>query len=135
MADVFAGNVMDLCCYCGKEFEKKAKGYQRSSLSSNIRVRQFEKSLKEVIEEEFGVTLTPEQKTKHFLCSTCSSSLMTLARSKKSGNEALSKLKSTATGTSYLSKKINVRSPFPTPRKVKRPRIRSPVKVRHYIYY
>ena len=103
MADVFAGNVMDLCCYCGKEFEKKAKGYQRSSLSSNIRVRQFEKSLKEVIEEEFGVTLTPEQKTKHFLCSTCSSSLMTLAKSKKSGNEALSKLKSTATGTSYLS--------------------------------
>jgi acetone carboxylase gamma subunit len=64
---------MDLCCYCGKEFEKKAKGYQRSSLSSNIRVRQFEKSLKEVTEEEFGVTLTPEQKTKHFLCSTCSS--------------------------------------------------------------
>ena len=56
---------------------KKAKGYQRSSLSSNIRFRQFEESLKEVIEEEFGVTLTPEQKTKHFLCSTCSSSLMT----------------------------------------------------------
>ena len=81
MADVFAGNVMDLCCYCGKEFEKKEKGYQRSSLSSNIRVRQFEKSLKEVIEEEFGVTLTPEQKTKHFLCSTCSSLLMTLGRS------------------------------------------------------
>ena len=46
---------------------KKAKGYQRSSLPSNIRFRQFEKSLKEVIEEELGVTLTPEQKTKHFV--------------------------------------------------------------------
>jgi NADH pyrophosphatase NudC (nudix superfamily) len=32
MADVFAGNVMDLCCYCGKEFEKKAKGYQRVNI-------------------------------------------------------------------------------------------------------
>lgn len=122
---------MDLCCYCGKEFAKKAKGYQRSSLSSNIRFKQFEKSLKEVIEEAFGVTLTPEQKTKHFLCSTYSSSFVTVAKSNKSGNEASSKLKSSATGTSYLSKKINVRSPFPTPRKVKTPNIIYPVKVRH----
>jgi hypothetical protein len=61
-------NKMSLLLYVLIWIKLHCKGYQRSSLSSNIRVRQLEKSLKEVIEEEFGVKLTPEQKTKHFLC-------------------------------------------------------------------
>lgn len=119
------------CCYCGKSFEKKKKGLQRSSLASNVRFTRFQKSLTEVIEDEFGITLTPSQKSKQFLCPTCSSSLMNLAKSKISRKEALSALKGSASKTTYLSKKLNVRSPFktPTPRKIKRQRISSPIKV------
>lgn len=79
-----------------------------------------------MIEEEFDIVLSPEQKRQRFLCSACSWAVVSMAKSSAAKREAMVRIKEHGELT-YLAKKI--RSPVPTPRKIKRMRVTSPRKV------
>ncbi|KAH3872156.1 hypothetical protein DPMN_035370 [Dreissena polymorpha] len=115
------------CCNCGKEFSKQKKSYGRRSLGASAKLKKIDKTLKDIIEEEFTVQITPDSKNQRFLCESCSWMLVSMAKSSVAKQEALERLKGSTGGTTYLAKKL--RSPVPTPRKIKRLRTASPQKV------
>jgi len=117
------------CGNCGKTFALKGKAYDRKSFDANLKLKNIDKSIKEVLEEEFCVMLTPDEKRKRFLCNSCSWGLLSIAKSRQTTIEAAHSFQESRAATGYLAKKINVRSPYVTPRKVKRLRISSPLKV------
>lgn len=113
------------CISCGKNFHSLRKPVKKSSISAKL-VR-IDRTVKDVLEQDLGVHFTPDQKNKTFLCQSCIWTISNYAKSHKASNEALVKLKETAQGPTYLAKKL--RSPVPTPRKLKKMRVYSPLKV------
>lgn len=109
----------ETCCNCGKTFSRQQgeKSYSRKSLESTAVVNKVNKTLGALVEEEFDVTLTPDRKRQRFLCSECTWAFVSVAKSTSTRREALSKIKERS-GATYLPKKL--RSPVPTPRKLKK---------------
>jgi DNA-directed RNA polymerase subunit M/transcription elongation factor TFIIS len=68
------------CGNCGKTFSLKGKSYDRKSFNANLKLTIY-KTIKDVLEEEFDVKLTPDEKRKRFLCNSCSRSLLSIAKS------------------------------------------------------
>ena len=97
---------MSSCINCGKPFgTTTGKRLVRKSLEA--RLETLDRTIKNVIEEEYGVTLTPAQKEKRFLCSSCSRTLASVAKSTESKIKAKKKLLDTASSTAYLKQKIH----------------------------
>jgi DNA-directed RNA polymerase subunit M/transcription elongation factor TFIIS len=71
------------CGNCGKTFSLKGKSYDRKSFNANLKLTIY-KTIKDVLEEEFDVKLTPDEKRKRFLCNSCSRSLLSIAKSTRS---------------------------------------------------
>ena len=117
-----------------KSIQKAERGFNRKSLYASAQLKNIYKSVKDVIEEQFNVTLTPDQKGKRFLCPSCSWSLISLAKYRDKSSEAAQKLRTLSSTSGYLVKKINVRSPVCTPRKIKRQRLVSSQKVQSYLF-
>lgn len=122
------------CCNCGKTFPtKKGKSIGgRKSLKSTAVINKVNKTLQDLIEEEFDIVLSPEQKRQRFLCSACSWAVVSMAKSSAAKREAMVRIKEHGELT-YLAKKI--RSPVPTPRKIKRMRVTSPRKVFFFLNF
>ena len=118
----------ETCCNCEKTFSRQQgeKSYSRKSLESTAVVNKVNKTLGALVEEEFDVTLTPDRKRQRFLCSECTWAFVSVSKSTSTRREALSKIKERS-GATYLAKKL--RSPVPTPRKLKKMRTISPRKV------
>jgi len=113
-----------VCCNCGNLFPTSQGRVRKKSLTSKIGLKKLDTSFKRVIEDVYCVTLTPEEKKTRFLCEPCSWSIVSLAKIKDA--ELTVRRRSIKHG--YLAKKL--RSPSLTPRRVKRPRLTSPLKVR-----
>lgn len=113
------------CISCGKNFHSLRKPVKKTSISAKL-VR-IDRTVKDVLEQDLGVHFTPDQKNKRFLYQSCIWTISNYAKPHKASNEALVKLKETAQGPTYLAKKL--RSPVPTPRKLKKMRVYSPLKV------
>lgn len=104
------------CISCGKNFHSLRKSVKKSSISAKL-VR-IDRTVKNVVEQDLGVHFTPDQKNERFLYQSCIWTISNYAKPHKASNEALVKLKKTAQGPTYLAKKL--RSPVPTPRKLKK---------------
>jgi transposase-like protein len=112
------------CISCGKTFSSSKKVGQKKSLSSKL--VGIDRTVKDVLQKDLGVKLTPDQKSKRFLCTQCIWTISSFAKSQEASAQALKKIKETAHGPTYLAKKL--RSPAITPRKVKKLRTVSPQK-------
>ncbi len=119
------------CINCGSKFQTKRKGFQRKSLQ--FKLKSIDKTIKNVLEDEYNVVLSPYQQETRFLCQQCSITITSIAKSSASKK----RLYDTASASSYLKRKIHSGasasvvskkcfSPVATPRKVKRPRLISP---------
>ena len=133
---------MSTCVNCGSQF-LTVKGKKGSKRSLHAKLDSIERTAKDVLEEEFGLTLTPRQKETRFLCGKCSWNLAAIAKSKDTTIKSKKTFSESASASSYLTEKIRTvgyvckkgRSPFVTPRKTKRPRLFSPEKVSSICYY
>ncbi|KAH3839383.1 hypothetical protein DPMN_112812 [Dreissena polymorpha] len=91
------------CCNCGKEFSKQKKSYGRRSLGASAKLKKIDKTLKDIIEEEFTVKITPDSKNQRFLCESCSWMLVSMAKSSVAKQEALERLKGATGGRQEIT--------------------------------
>ncbi|XP_041357458.1 uncharacterized protein LOC121374422 [Gigantopelta aegis] len=116
------------CSNCGHSFSAKrgSKDYGRRSFGCKVPSSSMDMTIKDVIEDEFNVHLTPEDPETRYLCRACLWDVQPLAKARDIGLKAQEKIKQSGIPASYLSKKL--RSPVPTPRQHKKQKICTPQK-------
>jgi len=99
------------CISCGKEFSSTAKK-KVSKKSIYAKLQNIDKTVKNVFEDEFGVTLTPQAKENRFLCQPCTWTVVSFSKSRDASRSALDKLKETANWEACCLKNMRVQPPL-----------------------
>ncbi|XP_014678940.1 PREDICTED: uncharacterized protein LOC106818780 [Priapulus caudatus] len=107
------------CANCDSTFKKKGKNFYRTGFDSSVKLNAIDKTVKDVLEEELNLQLTPEQKKQRFLCPKCSWALLFMAKSRQKRRKARATFSRQTKGYLALKRKGPL-SPYATPEKRKR---------------
>ncbi|KAJ8297377.1 hypothetical protein KUTeg_023908 [Tegillarca granosa] len=117
------------CVSCGKDFvrARNRKHYARRSLGSSLNFLKLNKTINDVLVDEFGIVVTPVSVTKRFVCDDCAKNLAQFSKAKKASQDAKEKFTEKIQPSGYIGRKLS--TPGKTPRAVKKLRVSaSPLK-------
>ncbi|CAG2248808.1 unnamed protein product [Mytilus edulis] len=91
----------DTCINCNNKFEKRNKGYKRTSIDSQNKLPAI--SLRSVLNNTIDTQVTPDKSL--YVCNTCASSVVKIFKSQSTTKDALDEFNKLQADTSYIRKR------------------------------
>ncbi|CAG2244501.1 unnamed protein product [Mytilus edulis] len=91
----------ETCINCNNKFEKRNKGYKRTSIDSQNKLPAI--SLRSVLNNTIDTQVTPDKSL--YVCNTCASSVVKIFKSQSTTKDALDEFNKLQADTSYIRKR------------------------------